>query len=262
MKAFSSVLASGRKPIVSPLSPELPSTFMNQNLITVNPPLEYHAWCAAQYINDHIKPQKVFILKSGFSEDDDYIIPFTKAIDSLSRGKIKLISINVVHGQLKPFMSQLLPGKENIFVIPSTNEQFLMVTLHSLDMITARYPVVVFGHPAWQHFEFLKPLLLQNLNTHITSADNVNYRLPQTITFIRNYRNAWHAEPTAYAIKGFDEGLYFGRLLGTDNLKHMDKADFTGLNNRFIFQKKQGLGWVNTHVDLMVYSNFELKKAQ
>jgi ABC-type branched-subunit amino acid transport system substrate-binding protein len=262
MKAFSSVLTGARKPIVSPLSPEPPSTFSNQNMVTVNPPLEYHAWCAAQYINDHIKPQKIFILRSGFSDDNDYIIPFVKAIDSLSKGRIKIISVTIVHGQLASIIPQLAVNKDNIFIIPSTNEQFLTVTLHSLDMLTAHYPVVLFGHPSWQHFDFLKPQLLQHLNTHITSADNVDYKSPETVTFIRNYRNAWHAEPSAYAIKGFDEGLYFGRLLSTDNIKHMEKTDFTGLNNSYSFKKKPGLGWINTHVNLLVYSNFELKKAE
>jgi hypothetical protein len=37
IKAFTSVLTSARKPIASPLSPERPVTFHNQNLITINP---------------------------------------------------------------------------------------------------------------------------------------------------------------------------------------------------------------------------------
>jgi ABC-type branched-subunit amino acid transport system substrate-binding protein len=263
MKAFISVLTSARKPIVSPLSPEPPTTFKNQNLVTVNPPLEYHAWCAAQYINDKLNPQKIFILRSGFSEDNDYIIPFKKAIDSLSNHRIKFVELTVVHGQLQSIIPQLAPGKQNVFVVPSTDEAFLTITLQSLDKLTAKYPVTLFGHPSWQHFAFLKPQLLQHLKTHITSADNVNYKSKETITFIRNYRNAWHTEPTAYAIKGFDEGMYFGKLLGAANsLKNMDKTDFNGINSDFTFQKKVGMGWVNTHVELLMYNNFELIKAQ
>ena len=32
--------------------------------------------------------------------------------------------------------------------------------------------------------------------------------------------------PLPYAIKGFDEGLYFGRLLAENNLKDMDANRF------------------------------------
>jgi len=262
LKALTSVLTSARKPIVSPLSPEAPSTFKNQNLVTVNPPLEYHAWCAAQYINDHIKPQKIFILKSGYSEDEDYIIPFKKAIDSLSGKRTKIIMITIVRGKLSALLPQLVPGSQNVFVVPSTDQAFLTVTLRSLDTLNKRYPVTLFGHPSWEHFAFLNAQLMQRLKTHITSADNVDYKSAETITFIRNYHNAYHTEPTAYALKGFDEGLYFGQLLGTNNLKNMAQTDFTGLDNSFHFVKKPGLGWINTHVNQLLYTNFELKKVQ
>ena len=260
VKSFTSVLTSARKPIVSPLSPESPSVFKNQNLVTVNPPLEYHAWATARYINDRVKPQKVFILTSGFSEDNKYIIPFKKALDSLSSKHIKIVTITIVRGQLSSLLPQLLKDKQNIFIVPSTNQAFLTVTLHSLDSLNARYPVTLFGHPSWEHFLFLKPKQLQRLRTHITSADNVDYHSAETINFIRNYRNTWHTEPSAYALKGFDEGLYFGRLLAENSLKNM--ADFNGLHNSFHFQKIAGQGWVNTHVKLLMYSNFELKTVE
>jgi len=262
IKAFVSVLTSARKPIVSPLSPESPSTFNNQNLVTVNPPLEYHAWGTAQYINDKVKPQKVFILQSGYSVDNDYIIPFTKAIDSLSGKHIKVIAITVKKGQLSPLLAQLSRTKQNVFVVPSTDQAFLTVTLRSLDTLLKHYPVTVFGHPSWAHFIYLNTAILQHLKTHITAADHVDYKAAETLTFIRRYRNTYHTEPTAYAVKGFDEGLYFGQLLGTDNLKNIGSTDFTGLHNNFHFIKKTGTGWVNTHVNLLLYTNFELKQVQ
>lgn len=262
IKALTDVLTSARKPIVSPLSPEPASTFHNQNLVTVNPPLEYHAWCAARYINDKVKPQKIFILRSGYSEENDYIIPFTKAIDSLSKKHIKIVTITVVHGKLNAILPQLITEKQNVFVVPSTDQAFLTVTLHSLDLLTARYPVMLFGHPSWAHFNFFRAALLQHLKTHITSADDVDYKSAETITFIRNYRNTWHTEPSAYAVKAFDEGLYFGQLLGAGHMKEMGSTDFTGLHNNFHFEKKPGLGWINTHVTLLVYDNFELKKVE
>jgi hypothetical protein len=260
IKVFTSVLTSARKPIVSPLSPESPSTFKNQNLVTVNPPLDYHAWTTARYINDHIKPQKVFILASGFSDDNKYIIPFKKALDSLSGKHIKIVTITIVRGKLNALLPQLAKDKQNIFVVPSTDQAFLTITLHSLDTLNNHYPVTLFGHPNWEHFVFLKAKQLQRLRTHITSADNVDYRSAETINFIRSYRNTWHTEPSVYALKGFDEGLYFGRLLAENSLKNM--ADFNGLHNSFHFQKITGMGLVNTHVKLLMYSNFELKKVE
>ncbi len=90
-QAFTSSLAGMGKsiPTVSPLSPAAPAKVKAQDMITVATPLEYHALSAAEYINDHYKPKKVFILKSGFSEENNYVTPFRKGIDSLSKHKIK-----------------------------------------------------------------------------------------------------------------------------------------------------------------------------
>ena len=78
------------------------------------------------------------------------------------------------------------------------------------------------------------------------------------------YRNIYHTNATDYAIKGFDEGMYFGKLLAMDGaqLTHLDKNNFVGLHNSFQFAYRPGLGWVNTHVGLYQYVNFELKPVQ
>jgi ABC-type branched-subunit amino acid transport system substrate-binding protein len=266
LQAFTNVLAGSGKmiPTVSPLSPAAPATVKDQFLITVATPLEYHAWSAAEYINEHYKPKKVFILKSGFSDENKYITPFKKGIDSLSKRKTKVIAPTIVRGRLDELIPQLSATEENVFVIPSTNQQFLTVTLHSLDSLAKRYPVTLFGHPSWTKVSYLKPDLLQRLKTHITTTDRVDYKSPQILIFIRNYGKAYHAEPTHYAMMGFDEGMYFGALLGEnpDDLKKLDKKDFTGLLNKYRFIKKPGLGWINTHVNVLQYTNFELKKIE
>ncbi|MDB4926935.1 ABC transporter substrate-binding protein [Mucilaginibacter sp.] len=264
LKAFTSVLVSARKPVVSPLSPASPSTFNNQNLVTVIPPLAYHARATAKYINNRIKPQRVFILRSGYSEDNEYITPFKNTIDSLSKGHIQVVQLTVVRGNLAALSSQFSTDSNNIFLMPSTNQAFLMVTMRSLDSLAKKYPVMLFGHPSWAKFNFLHADILQRLKTHITSADQVDYKAATTLDFLRTYRKAYHAEASEYAIKGFDEGLYFGKLLAADHgeIKNLDQKDFIGLHNDFHFIKKSGQGYINTHVNMMDYSYFELRKVE
>ena len=263
VKAFTAMLTSARKPIVSPLSPASPATFKNQNLITMTPPLEYHAMGAATYIAKSIKPKKVFILNSGFSEEKLYISPFKRTLDSLSKRKIQVVIVTIVRGNLTPLVKQLSATDPNIFIVPSTKQPFLMVTLRSLDTLNKKFPVTLFGHPNWEKYAFLKAAMLQRLNTYVTSADKVDYRTRETQIFLRNYRRAYHAEPTDFAIKGFDQGMYFGKLLADgENLNKPDLQDFTGLHNSFHFIKKPGQGWINTHVDILRYQNFDLKKVE
>jgi len=264
IQAFADILSGPPKPIISPLSPASPAKVKNANLVTVATPLEYHARGTAHFINDHYKTNKIFILRSGFSDENKYIAPFTKTIDSLTKNKTKIISPVIQHGQLNGLIPQLSATEENIFVVPGTDQAFLMVTLRSLDSLAKRYPITLFGHPSWVKFTYLKPELLQDMKTHITATDRVDYKSPAITDFIKLYRRSYHLEPTHYAMMGFDEGMYFGTLLGKndDLISNLDKNDFTGLLNKYHFVKKPGLGWINTHVNILEYSNFELKKAE
>jgi len=264
IQAFADILSGPPKPIVSPLSPASPARVKNANLVTVATPLEYHATSAAHFVNEHFKTSKVFILRSGFSDENRYISPFTKSIDSLSKNKTKIISRVIQHGNIDGLIPQLSLKDENVFVVPATDQAFLMVTLRSLDSLSKRYPLTVFGHPNWIKFSYLKADLLQDIKTHITSTDHVDYKSAAINDFIRLYRKTYHTEPTHYAMIGFDEGLYFGGLLGKgdNSLSDLDKTDFSGLLNKYHFMKKPGLGWINTHANVLEYNNSELKKAE
>jgi len=262
VKAFSAAYSNAKQPVVSPLSPASPATVKNPALVTAMPPLEYHAVGAAQYINDKIKPKKVFILKSGYSEENDYITPFKKTIDSLSKKHIQVVYLTVIHGSLSPLLPQLTTSGPNVFIVPATNQHFLTVTLRGLDSLTSDFPVTVFGHPSWVNFTFLKADLLQRLNTYVTSADHINYKDPNIMAFSRSYRAQYRAEPTDFSIKGFDEGLYLGKVLAAGDIKNLRGDDFDGLLNKFNFIKKPGVGWINTHVNIYKYTNFELKKVE
>lgn len=264
IKSFIGKPSALRKPLLSPLSPASPADFGNSNLITINPPLDYHAGGAAQFIANRLKPRKVFILRSGFSTDNKFIIPFKKAIDSLSKRKIQVVYFTVSHGSLTALLPQLNNKVENIFIVPSVNQSFLSVTLRSLDTLSRHYPVTTIGHPTWDKLTFLKPDILQRIKTHITSADKVNYRAIATINFIKAYRRHFKSEPTQYAYKGFDEGLYFGELLAQNGneFTRLDLHDYTALHNSFHFIKKPGQGWINTHVNVLKYTNFELKQVE
>jgi len=262
MRTFLNANSSPKQPIVSPLSPAAPSTLHSTQMITMTPPLEYHAWAAAKYIKDNLNPEKIFILRSGYSDENEYIIPFKKAIDSLGKKHIQIVTVTIMHGQLGALLPQLSSADKNIFVVPATDQHFLTVTLRALDSLRSNYPVTVFGHPNWINFTFLKADLLQRLDTHITSSDRIDYKAPNIIAFMRVYRETYHTDATEFAIKGFDEGMYLGKQLAAGNIKNLAQAEFSGLHNDFKFEKKPGLGLMNTHVSVYKYTNFDLKKVQ
>jgi hypothetical protein len=260
IKAFTSAFLNKNQPIVSPLSASSAANYKAPSLITVTPPLEYHAFAAAKYISQKIRTKKVFVLRSGPTEENDYVTPFNKALDSLS--DIKVIEMVVSHGQLGSLIPNLSKNGQNVFVVPVTDQHFLNVTLRGLDSLAGSYQVTVIGHPSWVGLSFLKEDMLQRLNTVITRTDQVDYKAENTQTFLKNYLQAYKVDATNYAIKGFDQGMYFGKLMATGNFKNITSTDFNALGNDFHFEKKEGLGWINTHVDILKYSVSELKKIE
>ncbi len=262
IKAFTSAYPNSKQQVVSPLSPAAPATIKSQNLVTMTTPLEYHAVSAARYINNNIKPKKIFVLKSGYSEENSYIVPFRNTIDSLSKKSTQIVYLTVIHGQLGSLIPQLSKTSENVFVMPATNQHFITVTMRGLDSLAASYPVTLFGHPSWVNYTFLKADLLQRLNTHITSSDHVNFKDAGIMAFSRIYRAAYKIEPTMYAMKGFEECMLLGKQLAEADGQSFLPVSFNGLLNEYHFQKKPGIGWINTHANVYKYTNFELKKVE
>jgi len=260
LKSFATGFGELKKMMVSPLSPAAPAGYKNPNLITVIPPLEYHARRVAAYISQ-LKAKKVFVLRSGFSEETKYTVPFKKAMDNNSKNQVHVITTTILHGNLTSLLPQLSKTEPNVFVIPATDQQFLQVTITSLENLAKQYPVIVFGHPNWEKMTFLRAEQLQKLNTFITSTDHVDYRSARVVKFVKDYRKAYHAEPSEFAFKGYDEGMYFGGMSAGD-ASNFKLQDFSGLHNDFHFVYVNGTGWINTHVNLLKYANFDLKPVE
>jgi len=261
VQAFSGSISRLHKPVVSPLSAASPAGYNNESLITLTVPLEFHAFQAAKYIQENIRPKVVYILRSGYSEENKYILPFKRSIDSLGNKRIKVVDVTISKGDFTALLPKLSQSSENIFVIPSTDRSFLRVTLESLDKLADTYPIQLFGHPNWSKATFLRPEVLEKLHTCITSAYQADYKSAETINFIKSFRKAYHTEPGEYATKGFDTGMYFAGLAAdpTFDFKQLQNQPSDASNNHFKFVQKKGYGWINTYVVMMQYANFTLK---
>lgn len=264
VQAFSARISSLHKPVVSPLSAASPATYNNPSLITLTPPLEFHAMRVAQYIQENIRPKTVYVLRSGFSEENKYILPFKKTLDSLSKKRIKIIDVTISKGDFTALLPTLSKTSENVFVVPSTQRSFLRVTLDAMDKLVDTYPIQLFGHPNWNKATYLTPETLEKMHTFITSAYQVNFKSPEMAAFNKSFRKTYHTEPTEYAIKGFDTGLYFGKILADSSadLNHLQNRPVDALHNRFEFVQKKGYGWINSYVELLQYQDYLLKPVK
>jgi len=160
---------------------------------------------------------------------------------------------------------KMVPGKQYLVMVASSDRQFVMPTLDKLaKMKNNGSQLLLFGHPNWVKQEYNTDKL-QALRTKVTSSYWVDYKSKAAIAFVRKYRTTYHFEPGEYAFKGFDIGFYFGKLLsehGAGFMKHLKQEKYKGLHNSFDFIRDEKAGYINISLSLLEYKNYALNPVE
>lgn len=250
-------------PVVSPLAASHPDEFNNPNLISIVNNIDLHAQKLGDYIKKAYDKEKTVVVLINPKKSNDEIMggPIRNYFQN---GRGSLFNFQE-YSSVYTMETKLIPGKEYVIVISSADRQFVIATIDKLAKMKAKgLSIDLYGHPNWikQNYNTEK---LQLLHTHITSSYHVDYKSSAVINFIKKYRRLNRFEPGEYAIRGFDTGYYFGRMLslyGIGYLKHLTSEKYKGLHNSFSFIKDERMGYINTSMFLLEYKNYELKSAE
>lgn len=263
IKTFSSYSKSLKIPMVSPLAASDPGLFQNPYLVSINNSLDQHAFKAASFIKQELKPKKVVLIRSGQADEYKYAVPFKKGMDSLAKG-IPVSEIGIKAVGMANVFKYLSPVSLNVVVLPATDRLFLSEILKQLIKLSETYQISVIGHPGWERASFLDYTLMEQLNAYTTSSYQVNYKYGRSASFIKNYRSQFQLEPSEYAVKGFDIGYYFALLMnekGKDFMVLVDKQNYDGIHNDFTFIKDSKAGYYNSSLMVMKFESGQLKKV-
>jgi hypothetical protein len=250
-------------PVVSPLAASHPNEFNNPHLISMVNNIEVHAEKMGTYISGKYDPGKTVIALISTRKPDDELLA-APLRHYFQQGKGTQFTFEE-YSSVFTMETKKLPGKDYVILLTSTERPFVVATLDKLvKMKGAGARLSLFGHPNWlkQNYNTDK---LQALNTKITSSYMVDYKSPAVISFIKKYRNVYNFEPGEYSFKGFDTGLYFGRLLaehGVSFLKYIPREKYRGLQNSFSFVKDEKLGYINISLLLLEYKNYALNPVE
>ena len=263
LKEFSRLSKALKIPLVSPLAPTTPAVFGNPYLIMMNVTIQQHAYVAASFIKENLRPKKVLSIRSGQAEEYKYANPFKKGMDSLAKG-VAFAEIGIKSVGYGNVVKYLNPNGLNVIVLPSTDRLFLESIFKVLDKLSETYEISIIGHPNWGKAQFLNVRTLEKLNTYITSSYQVDYKSSEVISFVKNYRNKYEIEPSEYSFKGFDTGFYLASLMVKKGRKFFSAVNeelYIGLHNNFNFIKDAQFGYFNNEVTVLKYQDFELVKS-
>jgi ABC-type branched-subunit amino acid transport system substrate-binding protein len=262
-KYISKFSIANKLPIVSPLAASLPQEFNNPNLISVVNNIHLHV----QKIGDHISrnynsENNVVVLINPKSADDEVFGgPIRRYFSTLKNKKFSFQE----YASVFSMEMKVQKNKRYVILLSSSNKTFVTASIDKLlKMQRAGLSVSLYGHPNWTKQTYPAEKL-QALNTIVSSSYKIDYRRPAVINFVKKYRAAYQFEPSEYAFKGYDIGLFFGGLIarsGPDFLKQITKHNYRGLHNSFHFVHDEQFGYINTSLMLLQYKNFALNTIE
>lgn len=255
---------SKRKKIytISPLSPVSLSKYHNPYFIMGAPPIETHGRNLAKFLIKHEKAKRVIIIRSSDPNEYRFVSAFKKAIDSLGNS-IKRVDYNPVNSGYEGLKNNFSALDTNYVFIPTADPAFLTMVLAQIKMISANYPLKIFGHPNWDKLATLDISLVQQLNGFISSSYHVEYNYPPTVQMVKDYRSVYSTEPSEYSIKGFDIAYFFGELMlerGANFDNYFSKVKRKFNHTTFNFELNDKNGFQNNYISILKYNDLELKE--
>jgi ABC-type branched-subunit amino acid transport system substrate-binding protein len=262
VKAITKFAIANDKPIVSPLAASTPSDFDNPTLISTVANISVHAQNIAEYIGSHFNASSsvAVLINTKKASDEDYAAPIR---NYLAKKYPTLLVQEFSSTQV--FETKMMRNKNYAVVLCSDDGRFVSPSLSKLyrlkNLPKDAYSIQVFGHPNWtkQNYNIEQ---LQSLNTIVSSSFYVDYQNSSTKQFITDFKTKNKLEPSEYAFRGYDVGVYFGTLLAKHGKVFLDfitKDSYKGLHNKFDFSYNPKAGYFNNHVYLMRYRNMSIQ---
>jgi ABC-type branched-subunit amino acid transport system substrate-binding protein len=263
IKYFSSYAIAHKLPVISPLAASLPQEFNNPNLISIVNNIDLHATKIGDHITKNFNTANHVVVLINPKKPNDEVLasPIRQYFTAIKNRKFAFQEFSSVFSM----EMKLQKLKKYVVVLTSSDKSFVTATMDKLlKMQRAGLDIHLYGHPNWIKQTYAAEKL-QALNTVISASYKVDYRRPAVISFMKKYREKYQFEPSEYAFKGYDIGLYFGNLIansGPDYLSQLSKHKYRGLHNNFSFIYDPHLGYINTSLMLLQYKNFALNTIE
>ncbi len=244
-KRIATFAKNNEVPFVSPYIASRGIADENPYYIQIKPTLATHLEVLTKHIKENHKTQDVVLVRrednreatimqyiQQLNEDisgSSYATPFSEAI------------INDETATLENFEVQpiLKPGSETVFVVTSwADKSFIYSFLQKAFNATRdlNHKITVYGMPQWQAFKDADYEYYEKLNLHISSEQYIDGYSADIREFKKAYFDEYGSAPTTEAFRGYDDMLYFGRMLKKYGLyfyEYFNEAQEDAFHTRF-----------------------------
>ena len=220
-------------PAISPLSRKTEYLDKNRYAIKVKPDRDALIANMAGYMTKYWKSNYLVIHNNAMPERMRLKVLRDKMIDEFMKNRriddIAYNELNINDAGVKSIEPALKKEKDNIVIIPSTNETFVTNVINQLHVLFEDYNIVVYGMDEWQEFRGANLEYFHELQVHICDFLSIDYKKSHVKHFIKRFRKICHAEPKPLSYEAFDMMYYVLKTMkkyGPNVHRCLPNADF------------------------------------
>lgn len=260
---------------IQPFTPSKSLTSDNPYHLKLAPTIDAHVDALFNSIVDSFAGSNIII----YTPDAEKSLTVAQRFDSLFRAynktaekKFTVAFINtkdmMLNGKKTNATEQLKTEKTNVMIITSFDESFINGNLRLLHDNLQGNHIIVYGMPTWLNGDILRLDYVNDFNTRLSDAFNVDSTKKETQTFVANYELLFNAAPTKYAFLGYDAMHFVLSALkeyGKDFLSQISTQRYNGTAFKFdISKNKKGNAvsyYENRFVNVFQVKDYQLKKV-
>ena len=235
-------------PFVSPFTASSSITTENPYYIQINPTLRAHLKALVKHAKAAYNSDQILIV----TPDNPDAIGRMKIIQELNAELagntyapkfeeviIKDKSLNLDKLNLNTLVRK---GRETVFILPIWEDKnFIYAFLRKAYVADLQDQIVIYGMRQWQSrtFEDIEFSYLENLEVHISSEFFVDGYAVDVRDFKQRYFEQYGTPPSQEAFRGYDNMLYFGRMLnkhGTKFYEFFEEEKLPYFHTRYEFE--------------------------
>ena len=251
--------------IVSPVSPVNRVLFKRPDASKALPALSTQMEQLAIFVGEHHKADNVILVASGNVKEQAVANTFRiNASKLLFLNSIYTIKMTKGMSGLEALLKK---DKNNILVIPSNSQPYVSDLLRSLNTLSEKYVITVYGLSSWMGYDNLDLEYLQKLQFHFVAPYFIDYDSSATTKhFLTKYNDTFRGDAGMYTFAGYDAGLYFLNALntyGTNFYQKLPEIKGTGLQQDFDFYRSDAdSGYENRAVRIVQVIEYKLERIK
>lgn len=224
-------------PFVSPFSASTRVSGENPFYIQVNPSIAAHLSAIIEHARLNYNSDQI-VLVSKANDASQSMVEYIQQINADLAGSSyapKLEELIIDDNSATLSRTNINPllrnGRTTVFILPMLKDrdekekEFIYAFLRKAYLASRNNPVVIYGMRHWQYYDDVDYNYYENLKVHISSEFYTDRYTEDVQQFRQRYYDSYKTAPSPEAFRGYDNMLYFGRMLKKHGTKFYEFFD-------------------------------------